>query len=76
MKDAVEHCTKVSYMGLGQHRRRGRAGRGHRVRGRYSHLRSAGGGGDPARALHRLEVRFINVVDLFRLMRIANTRTV
>jgi xylulose-5-phosphate/fructose-6-phosphate phosphoketolase len=36
--------------------------------GRYSHVGGAGGGGDSARAVPGLKIRFINVVDLFRLM--------
>ena len=56
MKDAVEHCTKGIGIWDWASTDAGEEPDGsHCLRGRYSHLRSAGGCGDSARAVSRIE---------------------
>ena len=70
------HCTKGIGIWDWASNDDGRGARcGDGLRGRRSDAGGAGGSRDPARTLPDLKIRFVNVVDLYRLQPASNIRT-
>jgi xylulose-5-phosphate/fructose-6-phosphate phosphoketolase len=69
MDEAIDHCTKgIGIWDFASNDEGARAGRRDGLCRRHPHLRVARRRRHSARALPHLKIRFVNVVDLFRLM--------